>query len=178
MSGILVVACALLIAFVNSKPDKFVQTDTNINKETIIVAGPTYVVPMKNATIAKDYSATELQFNDSLKQWEIHKAIDFIANEDKNVYTISNGTVSNIYTNYLEGTVIEISHNNGLVSVYKSLSKDVSVAVGDKVSAGQIIGNVSSSMAQELNSGNHLHFELLKNGNKINPNDYLDLGTK
>lgn len=178
IAGILVVACALLIAFVNSKPEKIVQTNNNINEETIVVATPTYVVPMKNATIAKDYSASELQFNDTLKQWEIHKAIDFIANEDKNVYAISNGTVSNIYTNYLEGTVIEISHSNGLVSVYKSLNKDVSVAVGDKVSAGQVIGNVSSSMAQELNSGNHLHFELLKDGKKINPNDYLDLGAK
>ena len=174
--GVLVVACAIVIALVNSKPKT--PTENITPTDTIPVATTTYVVPMKNATIAKDYSATELQFNDTLKQWEIHKAIDFLASDDKNVYATSDGSVSNIYTNYLEGTVIEISHKNGLVSVYKSLNSEVSVAVGDKVSAGQIIGTVSNGMAQELNSGAHLHFEMLLNGTKINPNDYIDLGNK
>ena len=62
--------------------------------------------------------------------------------------------------------------------MYKSLNKDVKVSVGDKVAAGQAIGSIADTMAQELNSGAHLHFELLKNGSNINPNDYLDLGTK
>ena len=131
-----------------------------------------------DATIAKDYSSTELQYNETLKQWEIHKAIDFLAGEDLNVYAISDGTVSNVYTNYLEGTVIEISHKNGLVSIYKSLNKDVQVSVGNKVGAGSVLGTISETMAQELNTGAHLHFEMLRNGIKVNPNDYLDLGVK
>ena len=175
--GALVVICAIVIALVNGKPSPTTENITP-TEPTVPVATTTYVVPMKNATIVKDYSASELQFNDTLKQWEIHKAIDFVSGDDTNVYAVSNGTVSNIYTNYLEGTVVEISHNNGLVSVYKSLSNDVTVSVGDKVSAGQIIGNVSEGMAQELNSGAHLHFEMLLNGTKIDPNNYLDLGNK
>ena len=137
-----------------------------------------YVAPMENATLIKDFSNKELQYNDTLKQWEIHKAIDFIAGDNLNVYAVSDGTVSNVYTNYLEGTVVEISHKDGFISVYKSLSKDVKVSVGAKVTAGSIIGTVEESMAQELNMGKHLHFEMIKNGNKINPNDYLDLGIK
>ena len=174
--GILVVACAIVIALVNAKPT--VKTENTTPNTTIPVATSTFVVPVKNATVAKDYSASELQFNDTLKQWEIHKAIDFVANEDLNVYAVSDGTISNVYTNYLEGTVIEISHNNGIVSIYKSLSNDIKVSVGNKVSTGQIIGSLSETMAQELNTGAHLHFEMLKNGVKVNPNDYLDLGSK
>lgn len=174
--GVLVVACAIVIALVNAKPST--PTENITPSDTIPVATVTYVVPIKNATIAKDYSSSELQYNDTLKQWEIHKAIDFVASDDLNVYAVSNGTISNIFTNYLEGTVIEISHGNGLVSVYKSLNKETSVSVGDKVSAGQIIGSISETMAQELNTGAHLHFEMLLNGVKINPNDYLDLGNK
>lgn len=174
--GILVVACAIVIAVVNNK--KSTPTQNVSPSDSVPVATVTFVVPMKNATISKDYSASELQFNNTLKQWEIHKAVDFIATDDTNVYSISNGTVSNIYTNYLEGTVVEISHSNGLVSIYKSLNTDVSVAVGDSVSAGQIIGSVSETMAQELASGAHLHLEMLLNGTKVNPNDYLDLGSK
>ena len=136
------------------------------------------MVPMKDATISKDYSGTELQYNETLKQWEIHKAIDFKAGEDLQVYSIANGIVSNVYTNYLEGTVIEITHSNGIVSIYKSLSDEIAIKVGDKVSAGSVIGKVGETMAQESKTGAHLHFEMTKNGVKVNPNNYLDLGIK
>ena len=172
--AMLVIACAVTIALVTAKN----TTNANIGDETVPVANTVFVVPLKEATIAKDYSGTELQYNATLKQWEIHKAIDFVAGEDLNVYAVSDGTVSNVYTNYLEGTVVEISHKDGLVSVYKSLNKDVKVSVGDKVGAGDVIGQVGESMAQELNTGAHLHFEMIKNGSKVNPNDYLDLGDK
>lgn len=174
--ALMVLACAVTIAVVNAK-----NTNTNANVgtgETVLVGASTYVVPMKNATIAKDYSGSELQYNDTLKQWEIHKAIDFIASDDLNVYAVGDGTISNVYTNYLEGTVVEISHKDGIVSVYKSLAKDVNVSIGDKVSAGTVIGQVAETMASELKVGAHLHFEMLKNNVKVNPNDYLDLGNK
>lgn len=174
--ALLVIACAITIAVVNAK-----NTTSNANigtEDTVQVSATTFVVPMKNATITKDYSASELQYNETLKQWEIHKAIDFMATDDLNVYAVADGSVSNVFTNYLEGTVVEITHKDGLVSVYKSLNKDVKVSIGDKVSAGTVIGKVTESMASELNTGAHLHFEMLKNGAKVNPNNYLDLGNK
>ena len=172
--GMFVVACAITIALVSSNN----STKANVGDTTVPVSSTTFVVPIKDATIAKDYSGAELQYNETLKQWEIHKAIDFVAGEDKNVYAVSDGTVSNVYTNYLEGTVIEIAHKNGLVSVYKSMLKDVSVNIGDVVSAGHVLGQVGETMAQEINVGAHLHFEMTKDGIKVNPNDYLDLGNK
>lgn len=173
--GMLVIACAITIAMVtNNKADNKAE----VGGGEVVVSTTSYVVPIKNATVVKDYSATELQYNDTLKQWEIHKAIDFVASDSLDVLAVADGTVSNVYTNYLEGTVVEISHSNGLVSIYKSLAQDVPVKVGDAVSAGQVIGTVSESMAQELNSGAHLHFEMTVNGVKVNPNDYLSLGEK
>ena len=173
--GILVIACAVTIALVSTNNS---NNRADIGDDGIDVSTTTYVVPMQNATIVKDYSGSELQYNDTLRQWEIHKAIDFQAGEDLNVYAVADGTVSNVYTNYLEGTVIEISHSDGIVSIYKSLNSEVSVAVGDNVSAGQIIGQVADSMAQESNTGTHLHFEMTVNGVKVDPNDYLSLGDK
>ncbi len=173
--GILVIACAVTIALVSANNS---NSRADIGDDGIDVSTTTYVVPMQNATIVKDYLGSELQYNDTLKQWEIHKAIDFQASDDLNVYAVADGTVSNVYTNYLEGTVIEISHSDGIVSIYKSLNNEVSVAVGDSVSAGQIIGQVADSMAQESNTGAHLHFEMTVNGVKVDPNDYLSLGDK
>lgn len=173
--GILVIACAVTIALVSADNS---NGRADVGDDGVDVSTTTYVVPMQNATIAKDYSGTELQYNDTLKQWEIHKAIDFIATDNLNVYAVADGTVSNVYTNYLEGTVVEISHSDGIVSIYKSLASDISVAVGDTVSAGQVIGQVGDSMAQESNTGAHLHFEMTVNGVKVDPNDYLSLGDK
>lgn len=173
--GILVIACAVTIALVSTNNSNSIA---EIGEDGIDVSTASFVVPMQNASIVKDYSGSELQYNDTLRQWEIHKAIDFLASDDLNVYAVADGTVSNVYTNYLEGTVIEISHSDGIVSVYKSLNSEVSVAVGDSVSAGQIIGQVADSMAQESNTGAHLHFEMTVNGVKVDPNDYLSLGDK
>ena len=177
--ALLIVAAALTVIILNKQDVKVEKTPSlNVgNNQEIVVSTPSYVVPLKDATVIKDYSAKELQYNESLKQWEIHKAIDFLAGSSLEVLAFTDGTVSKVYSNYLEGTVIEIAHANGLVSVYKSL-ESANVKVGDKVSAGQVIGMLGNTMAQEQNEGNHLHFELLKNGTKINPNDYLDLGSK
>lgn len=176
--ALLVVACAITIALVNKGSDKNNVAHIGGEQTIPVATKPSFVLPMNGAQIIKDYSGKELQYNDTLKQWEIHKAIDFQAGEDLNVYAISSGTVSNIFTNYLEGTVIEISHGDGLVSVYKSLNKDVQVAIGDSVTTGQVIGSVAETMAQELNSGNHLHFEMLQDGKKVDPNNYIPLGDK
>lgn len=177
--GLLILACAIVIATVSTRANNKIPQEVGSGNDFIDVSGkPTYVLPMEGATIAKDYSGTKLQYNDSLKQWEIHKAIDFLANENTNVFSVSEGTVTNITTDYLRGTVVEISHANGLISYYMSLAKDVSVKVGDKVSAGTLIGQASNTMTQELNTGAHLHFEMTLNGAKVDPNNYLNLGNK
>lgn len=172
--GLFIIGCALTIAFVSQDSNKKVEIGSG---EDVVVSNASYVVPMKNYTIKKDYSGKELQYNDTLKQWEIHKAVDFVPTDNTDVFAVSNGTVSKVYTNHLEGTVVEISHGNGVVSVYKSLEK-ADVKVGDKVSAGQVIGSAGETMSQELKTGVHLHFEMLINGTKVNPNEYLDLSVK
>ena len=144
--GLLVIACAVTISFVTSQN---IRTDGDVGMgDGVVVANNTYVVPLANATIVKDYSSKELQYNSTLKQWQIHKAVDLVSESSKDVLALTDGKVSNIYTNYLEGTVVEITHSNGLVSIYKSLAKDVKVEVGTQVSAGQVIGigSITSSM--------------------------------
>ncbi|MBE7076379.1 MAG: M23 family metallopeptidase [Clostridiales bacterium] len=173
--GLFVVACAVTIALVNKQSSK---PTANIGGESVEVSTKIkYVLPMENATIAKDYSAKELQYNDTLKQWEIHKAIDFLAGENLDVFSIADGTVSKVYTNALEGGVVEVTHANGLISTYKSLD-GITVKVGDKVTAGTVLAKASATMGQEVNGGNHLHFEMSQNGAKLDPNNYLALGDK
>ncbi len=176
--GLLILACAIIIATVTTKQGRTNHQEVNPGGDVVDVSTSGYVLPVQGGTLVKDYSGTKLQYNDSLKQWEIHKAVDFVVGEDTRVAAIANGTVSEIYTNHLEGTVVKIAHTNGLVSVYKSLDKNLNVKVGDTVSAGTIIGKASNSMTEELNTGIHLHLEMWLNGVKVDPNNYLSLGNK
>lgn len=172
-----IVACSVMLGATlvavnlqnNEKTTAVIETSSN---QTM------YTCPLDNCTVQKDYNADELQYNDTLKQWEIHKAVDLVSQDVANVVAVGSGTVTNLYTNRLEGTVIEISHNNGLLSIYKSLDSNVKVKLGDYVKQGQIIGSTSSTMAREQSSGSHLHFEMKLNNVYVNPNEYVDFSAK
>lgn len=168
-----IILCATIIA-VNANSGPKAPTNATIAVQTTPI---TYTVPMENASVVKDFSNKELQYNDTLKQWEIHKSLDIVSDTSSNVFAVADGTVTNVYNNYLEGSVIEISHDNGIKSVYKSLD-DISVKVGDYVRQGDVIAAVSASMAREVNTGAHLHFEMFENNIAINPNNYIDFSNK
>ena len=70
------------------------------------------------------------------------------------------------------GNMVRIDHGNGFQTRYLHLAYGtVNVNVGDRVTRGQVVGY----MGNTGNSfGAHLHFEVLKDGNKINPTEYLD----
>ena len=65
------------------------------------------------------------------------------------------------------GTIVEIRHNNELISVYQSLS-NVSVKVDDTIIQGQVIGQSGTSNINK-DLGNHLHFEIYYQGKILNP---------
>jgi len=67
--------------------------------------------------------------------------------------------------------VVVIKHTDSLKSVYKSLG-DVCVKEGDKVKKGEEIGTMGTSTSEQA-EGVHLHFEVLKDGKMVDPNDYL-----
>ena len=171
LSTIMVVASIILIVTANnSKP-----TDKNepVNTEPI-----SFYSPLLSYTIAKDYNDTNLVYNSTLKQWEAHKGICFTASENSDVFACLDGVVEDVYSNHLNGTVVVLKHDNNLKTYYSSLAEDVNVKVGDNVTKGSVIGKVSNTGANELNLGNHLHFEVTENNVKIDPATYLDLEAK
>ena len=135
-------------------------------------------LPVLNATIYKGYSADSLSYNATLKQWEVHNGIDFQTATGSSVYSILNGTVVDVYSNVLEGSVVVVEHDNGWVSTYGSLDENVSVKAGDKVERGQVLGTVADTASSELEAGAHLHFSLEDNGNKVDPAAYLNISSK
>ena len=68
------------------------------------------------------------------------------------------------------GNVVKIQHDNGLVTLYAHL-QSVKVVAGQKISRGQTIGLIGNTGNSQ---GPHLHFEVIKNGVRVDPLDYVE----
>ena len=87
------------------------------------------------------------------------------------VVSILNGTVQSIRNDDLLGNIIEIKHDNEIVSVYQSLS-EILVQENEIVSQGQVIGKSGNSNI-DVESGDHLYFELNVRNQTVNPSNYI-----
>ncbi len=104
------------------------------------------------------------------KTLRLHTGIDFTAKPGTPVYATGDGKViqpESKQSGY--GIVITIDHGYGYQSVYAHLSKSV-VKPGKQVKRGELIGYVGNT---GLSAGPHLHYEIVKNGKKINPVHYF-----
>lgn len=169
--GVMLVVISTIIVVFANKPKENVTNPTNTTPVS-------FYSPLLSYTIAKDYNDKNLVYNTTLKQWEAHKGICFSASENSEVFACLDGTVADVYTNHLNGTVVVLSHDNNLKTHYSSLDENVSVKKGDKVKRGSVIGKVSSTASNELNLGSHLHFEVTENNVKVDPATYLNLEGK
>ena len=136
-----------------------------------------FELPMTNAMVIKDFSNTELQNNETLNQWEAHLSVD-LSSESGDVFAILDGTVASVDYDFLDGHSITITHSNGFVSIYSSLKEEMDVKVGDKVKAGDKIGQASDSASGELDLGAHLCLAMKLNDKYVDPNNYLNLQAK
>ncbi len=134
-----------------------------------------FVLPVANATISMGYDAEEPQYYKDLNCWQIHKGIDLVATAGDEVLACYDGKVSEITSNYLDGTTITITHENGLKSVYQGLSADTKVKLNDTVVTNQVLGTVAKTDDGEEA---HVHFELIKDGEKVDPLNYIEIRGK
>ena len=83
------------------------------------------------------------------------------------VLAVFSGIVTDIKTDDLEMTVVTIKHSDELFTKYYSL-KNVTLKVNDEVELGDVIGKASESLFN-TNAGIHVHIEVIKNGEYLNP---------
>ena len=96
---------------------------------------------------------------------DFHPGIDIAANYGDPVYASAAGDVEQAGWNGGYGRYIKISHGNGYETAYGHMSS-LAVSSGESVKKGDIIGYVGSS---GYSTGPHLHFEVLLNGQTVNP---------
>ena len=99
-----------------------------------------------------------------------HSGIDIDGETGDAVYATDNGVVVYAgWNNWGYGNVVVINHGNGWQTLYAHLSA-YNVACGQSVFQGNVIGAIGDT---GNSSGSHLHYEMMYNGTKVNPWDYL-----
>ena len=120
------------------------------------------------------FSGNELVYSATLGDWRTHNGIDIQASEGDSVRTAAGGTVLSVKDDELMGTTVVIQHGGGYTTQYSCLQKDPPVQEGDQVAAGDVIGLVGSTASAEGSMGPHLHFSVSKDGQVIDPADYVN----
>ena len=123
--------------------------------------------------ILRDYAMDELVFSETLDEWTVHQGMDIKADRTTVVKAAEAGTVAAIKNDPRYGLTVIIEHENGFKTIYSNLLTTEFVVEDEKVEKGQSIGTVGNSAVFEIADEPHLHFEMLKDGENVDPKLYL-----
>ena len=135
--------------------------------------GQDYFIWPVSGAVENGYSMTALVFDRTMQDWRTHDGLDIAADLGAQVRAVANGKVTNVYFDERLGTTVVMSHNGGLESIYANLAGTPTVAAGDQVGVGQVIGAVGDTALYEVGEVCHLHFAMTRDGVSVDPNEYL-----
>ena len=98
-----------------------------------------------------------------------HRGVDFAGKAGAEITTVAAGVVTWSSTRYGFGKLVEINHGNGYSTRYAHNSENL-VAVGEEVKKGQIVALMGETGRA---TGPNLHFEVLRNGQRVNPVTFI-----
>ncbi len=139
------------------------------DKQKMLAAIPS-IQPVKNNDLTRIASGYGMRTDPFDKSRKMHGGIDFAAPRNTPVYAASNGKIvraDNRSIGY--GKHIRINHGYGFVTLYAHLNS-YNVKRGQDVKKGDIIGFVGTTGRSK---GLHLHYEVIKDGKKVNPVNYF-----
>jgi murein DD-endopeptidase MepM/ murein hydrolase activator NlpD len=156
------------------QPDRFPNkafafADLGNNEPSIMVPS---ISPINKESIERITSKFGMRIHPVTKEERMHLGMDFLAKEGVAVKATANGIVIGAKFEEKYGNLIKIDHGGGVHTWYAHL-KGFKVEVGDYVTMNQTIGYVGNT---GLSYNAHLHYEVHKDGKRVNPEPYIAEG--
>ncbi len=103
-----------------------------------------------------------------------HTGIDFAGKHGDEIVAVADGVVTWSGDRYGYGVMVEITHGNGYATRYAHNSENL-VVVGEEVKKGQVVALMGKTGRA---TGPNLHFEVLRNGSRVNPVSFIRNSSK
>ncbi|MBE3519437.1 MAG: M23 family metallopeptidase [Firmicutes bacterium] len=110
---------------------------------------------------------------EAFSEWRYHRGIDFKAPGGHPVKAPLEGTVKDVYRNVQLGTVVVLSHEGDVETLYGCITPGEDIVPGRKVVKGEVLGYISDSGPREGDAAPHLHFEVHFRGELVASDRYL-----
>lgn len=146
--------------------------NTNKKEETNKTQVITFVKPV-DGEITKEFAKEKLVYSNTLEEWATHLGIDIKADKTTVVKASEAGTIKSIKNDPRYGLSVIIEHQDGYETLYANLLTTEFVKVGEQVKQGQSIATVGDTATFEIADEPHLHFEIIKNGEQIDPSTVI-----
>ena len=127
------------------------------------------IQPVSKKEMNRIASGFGMRMHPIFKTWRMHAGIDFSAPSGTPIYATGDAIVSRAAYVGGYGNQVTLDHSYGYKSSYAHMRSYI-VRKGQKVKRGQLIGYVGNTGSS---TGPHLHYEVIKNGKKVNPVYYI-----
>ena len=126
--------------------------------------------------ITVEHSVDIPVYSQTMGDYRTHCGVDIAVDKGALVKAAKGGIITKIYEDDLYGSCVRLETPDGFALVYSNLSQPLSegIAEGIAVSVGTVIGGVGTGAIAESAQESHLHFELYKDGECVNPAEYID----
>lgn len=142
---------------------------TNVKSEE---KAPVFTKPVQGEII-REYAKDKLVYSDTLKEWITHLGIDIKAEKTSVVKCAADGRVSAIKNDPRYGLTVIVEHSAGYKTVYSNLLTAEFVTEGEEIKSEQTIGTIGNTGTFEVLDDAHLHFEILKDNENVDPSIYM-----
>lgn len=153
-----------------AEPEPEIEAEET-NNEATYAPSEALKYPTASTEAISAFSNGELVYSDVMKDYRAHNGMDVKASVSEAVFSVGNGKVLRTYNDILLGNVIEVEHGEYIVR-YCGLGDTLLVHEGDLVFLNTAIGSVFS-VPMEKNAEAHLHLEVLKGDEYIDPAQIL-----
>ena len=140
-----------------------------LNKEKLLQSVPS-IIPIEDKELTRLSSPFGIRNDPIYNVPKMHSGLDFTAPTGSKIHASGDGVVEVMgYSTGGYGNHVIINHGFGYKSHYAHMS-EFKTSIGKKVKRGEIIGLVGNT---GKSTGPHLHYEIIKNGNKIDPINFF-----
>lgn len=141
-------------------------------KRDLFWAAMPAIQPVENKNLRRISTVYGMRLNPVLKRWMPHRGFDFMGTVGVPIIATGDGIieVANMTRGGFGNQVI-INHGYGYKTRYAHLNA-FNIRRGEKVKRGEIIGYMGNS---GRSAGTHLHYEVLKNGDQVNPIGFFEM---